>query len=459
MPNSRTALLAIAVLLLSGVSASAGSTTIPCHLAAPEVFIRDGAVADLVSEVDLACDAAKVTAPPGGFVTVQFSLSVNTTITNATATNTVDNLGPLTMAGLAVVKSMTPQTTQRTYQGRVGDSFGKVNNTVRFPHVNLPTGIAFIVRLFNVRVAAPAQGTEVLATVTANVENPTGYVLQIAGQPSAGTPVGTVVSALKFAVTDCKGNPGMKGAQIQPCIGVPASSNPIFGVTFTELTPTAFKNIVEEDGATLQGTLTPPPNPQICDTAHNGAGDVAAIPDGPPTIPACASAAWVSNGTRLMAKFRIPQALVGKIHIVVSRFQTATPNGSKAQLVSTGDMGWGKLPAGLKSPAVPCTGVGGAATNSWVTLPDGTLETAAWEITSDDVAANESITFAWAITASGAALPQTIPAIEISGTIAPISTQAVPAPVALANEPVVRFHAALINGSPNQKITPHVCGN
>jgi hypothetical protein len=103
--------------------------------------------------------------------------------------------------------------------------------------------------------------------------------------------------------------------------------------------------------------------------------------------------------------------------------------------------------------------VGGAATNSWVTLPDGTLETAAWEITSDDVATNESITFAWAITASGAALPQTIPAIEISGTIAPISTQAVPAPVALATEPVVRFHAALINGSPNQKIVPQVCGN
>jgi hypothetical protein len=156
----------------------------------------------------------------------------------------------------------------------------------------------------------------------------------------------------------------------------------------------------------------------------------------------------------------------------VSRNQTASSNGATATLamVSDGtaqaDLGWG-----LVSPdtdgTVPCRGTGGAPNsgpfnlrNRWVEVPQGTtdantgntLQTATWEVTSDDLGNLEDITFAWAITYQESSLGSlattaAYPAIGLVGKIGPISDETVPAPAAISDEPVVRFADNAINGT------------
>jgi len=254
----------------------------------------------------------------------------------------------------------------------------------------------------------------------------------------------------------------------------------VFGVTFTELAPLSvgeFKNIVEEDGTTLPNILTgvaanylfnpPSPNPSadtpvvwgptttICDTAHNGVGDEAVIPDNPPTIPACTTNAWISNGTRLVTTFSLADPrLVGKIHVWVSRYQTNSKSGAIAQLATIeSPTGAGNDDVGGSPYRVPCSGnTGGAPSNlnRWIELPDAAIETAAWEVISDNVSAQDDLTFAWALTYDEGSLPSlpagaTFSPVKITGNIGPLSTLAAAAPLASTDDPatdaaVVRFN-------------------
>jgi len=459
MADFRKWFLVVAVVLLATASAFAQSqiNTIPCTTSAQVPVIRNLGITEYIGEVDLACDSTQVTGIAS--LTVQFMLSVNSTVTNADETNGTDNLGPLTMAGLAVMTQQQPQTILRTVQGRVGnDSAGNTNNALRFPHVILPIGTTFIVRFFNVRVAAtpfsvvtnPFGFTEIFGLVNANTENPTGYTVSFTNQPAEGILVATVAQTLKVAVTDCTGG-AVNPINYQQCIDyvlrtreLPGrAAATINGITFTELQQTAFKNIVEEDGATMQGTLS---GPLICDTGHEAVGYVAVIGDVPP-IPACADEpAWVSNGTRLLAQFAVPDTLVGKIHIWVSDEQTASTTGATAELATdTSDVGWGDDITGQARTHVPC----GPEGNNWVELPDGATATATWEITNDNLGDLDDITFAWTITYMESDLP-TLPvgnsyAIQLGGGIAPFTTQAVPAPTTITDQPVVRFVKQLTN--------------
>jgi len=422
-----------------------------------------------VGELTLTCDATQVNAP-GGAVTVQFVLATNTIVTNSTDTSTP----PVTMAGAAVQYATAPQDILHTVQGIVWSTFGNTNNAYRFPHVVLPTGTTFQVRFFNVRVSALALsnvfgGTQILGLLAINTENPSGWTVSITNQQPAGILMATVQPTLKFAVTDCTGKATTANIAFQECIDYTLSSDfpgslitPVYGVTFTEQQQTAFKNIVEEDGATIGPGTQVPTGPQICDTAHDGIGDDAVIDDTPP-VPDCTPEAWVSNGTRLLAQFAVPSQLVGKVHIWVSQFQTASPTGTSAILATiTSANGWG-LDDYDTGDIVNCSSPGGVKGNEWVMLPDGATETAAWEIIDDTLADFDSITFAWAITYSENNLPslpagQTFAPIQLGGTIAPISTQAVPAPVTLSKQPVVRFNLPLQN-SPVQITIQHCVTN
>ncbi len=464
MADFRKWFMVIAVVLLAAASANAGSqiTTIPCYTSAQPPVIRDGGVTEYIGEVDLNCDSTNVNATVTPTVTVQFGISVNTVVTNATTT-AIDNLGPLTMAGVAVQQTTPPQTIIGVYQGRVGNNFGNPNNTLRFPHVILPMGTLFTVRFFNVRVSAlPLSnafgGTQILGLVAANTENPSGYAIGFTNQPTQGIVVALVQPTYSFAVTDCGGTATTASISFQQCQdytlnhmakdadpGVLAVS--VYGVKFTELQQTAFKNIVEEDGATIPASGSIPAAGQVCDTGHGGTGYKAVFAD-VPGVPTCASPlAWVSNGTRLLATFNIQASLVGKVHIYVSQFQTASTNAAvAAELVAINNVnGWGNDQPLTTAGKMSCTlknVVGGASNNAWVMLPDGAAETAAWEITTDNLGDKDDVTFAWTMTYAENTLPpmaSTANAVTLTGNIGPVSTQAAPLPVAITVQPVVRF--------------------
>jgi len=460
MADFRKWFMVIAVVLLAAASASAQSqiTTIPCTTSAQVPLMRDGAITDYIGEVDLACDATQVTGVAS--VTVQFVLAVNSTVTNA-----VDS-SMTAMAGVAVQQAVKPQAIWHTVQGIVWQTNGNTNNALRFPHVVLPMGTTFIVRFFNVRVSSLAlsglwNGTQVFALVAANTENPTGYTVGFTNQPAEGILVGVVQPTMKFALTDCNGKAATANISFQQCVDYPLNSDeddigslaaPVYGVTFTEQYQTFFKNLVEEDGATIgPGTLVPN-GPKICDTDHGGVGDKSVMGDVPP-IPSCSTGAWVSNGTRLLAQFAVPDALVGKVHIWVSRYQTASTTGAMASLATrTSALGWGLDSISTDGRIRSCTAKGGASGNRWVELPDAATETAAWEMTSDDLAVMDDITFAWAITYQESQLPSlpigsSYAPITLSGTMAPITDGGDPVPVPISSKPVVRFNLKPIPAS------------
>ena len=471
MADFRKWFMVLAVVLVAVASASAQSqiTTIPCVTSAQPPIIRAGAITDYIGEVDLSCDATLISATATPTVTVQFVVETNATVTNAIlGTDNSVPPAPVTMAGAAVEYTQQPQTVVDTVQGRIYSTGTLTQNALRFPHVVLPMGTTFTVRFFDIRVAPLANTVtisgeqQVLAYVTANTENPSGYSVGFSNETVSGIPVAFVEPALLFAVTNCTGA-AASPIIYQQCIDYHLSSSTfpggdpsvVNGVTFTELQQTAFKNIVEEDGATIgPGTLilpgggtipTPSPsvipwNTQICDTGHEGTGYEAAIDDMPP-VPTCTStAAWVSNGTRLLATFNLDSRLVGKVTVWVSFMQSAASNGGTAQLVTiTSPSGTGNEGITAGRNFVPC----GQEGNTWVALPTNTASpAAAWEVTSDNLGVLESLTFAWTITYNEGALPS-LPAgssyspLTISGQLAPTSTIAVPSAIAVS---VVRFY-------------------
>ena len=485
MADFRKWFMVIAVVLLAAATANAAvnsTTSIPCTASVQPSTIRAGGITEYIGEMDLACDATNVAAP-GGAVTVQFTLTLGAGLTPITVTNATNGESadvppaPLTMAGVVVQQDVPPQTFLHTVQGRVSSSFGNTNNALRFPHVTLPTGTTFLVRFFNVRSAALALngapfGTQEFAQITANTENPNGYSVGFTNQPAEGFLVAQVQPTMDFWVSPCDSDAKATASiTFQQCVdyhlGGFESAAPVYGVTFKELQQTAFKNVAEEDGATIGPGAVFPEGPQICDTMHDGEGRESVMSDMPPTPPCEDPTAYVSQGTRLLAQFQVPAQLVGKIHIWVSRYQTFSSNGATAQLArvsdsgdATSDLGWGldKLSNG---PGVRCSGSGGVGRgNHFVEVPQGqvdattgdTLQTATWEIMSDDDGNLEDITFAWAITYNQGdlgSLPTTssYPKIGLVGKIGPISDETVPAPSAIDVEPVVRFADNAINGS------------
>jgi len=471
MADFRKWFMVIAVVLLAAACANAQTqiVNIPCTTAAQVPVIRNGGITEYIGEVDLNCDATQVKTVD--FVLAQFALSVgnaalgNTvTVTNSTAPNTIDNLGPLTMAGLAVQDTIAPQTILSTYQGRVGNNYGQINNTLRFPNVILPMGTTFTVRFFNVRVASLGLtgafgGTQIFGIVAANISNPIGYTIGFTNQPAEGILVALVQDTYTFQATNCFGAAATATIQFQQCMdyilegttGVGtegiggASGVQVFGVKFTEATtnPEAFKNIVEEDGATI-----PQDGSGICDTGHDGTGYEAVIDDVPP-VPLCTPNAWVSNGTRLLAQFQILPSLVGKVHIWVSRYQTASKSGASAALASySTNNGAGNDTKAFGKFTIPVncslTANGGASPNYWIELPDGATETASWEVTSDNLGAIDDLNFAYTMTYAENSLPpmgSTQSAVVLTGDIGPLAPANDPAPQPLSlTAPVVRFN-------------------
>jgi hypothetical protein len=492
MADFRKWFMVIAVVLFATACANAAvnsTTSIPCTTSAQPATIRAGGITEYIGEIDLDCDATSVAAP-GGAVTVQFTLTLGAGLTPITVTNATSGVSadvppaPLTMAGVVVQQDVPPETFLHTVQGRVSSSYGNLNNALRFPHVVLPSGTTFKVRFFNVRVDALALngapfGTQMFAQVTANTENPSGYAVGFTNEPAEGLLVAQVQPTVNFWVSACdsdtKATPSIT---FQQCVdyrlgGITdagVTTVLAYGVTFQELQQTAFKNLVEEDGATIGPGAVVPFGPQICDTNHGGTGGTSVMSDMPPTPPCADPTAYVSQGTRLLAQFQVAPSLAGKIHIYVTRYQTASSNGATASLARvsssgdpTSDLGWG-LASLTNSSRTSCHGTGGAAINPWVEVPQGqvvtnptsgltyTEQTATWEITSDDLGNLEDITFAWAITYDEGdlgSLPtsSSYPPIGLVGKIGPISNETVPGPVSIGTEPVVRFADNSISGT------------
>jgi hypothetical protein len=488
MADFRKWFMVIAVVLLAAATASAATsstTSIACNATSQPTNIRLGGVTEYIGEVDLVCDATQVHPPtPGGYITAQFQLAVDATITNMTSGK--GSFGPLSMSGAAVMFNTAPQSIFSTVQGQVVSA-----GVLYYPNVILPTGTTFTIRFINVRVLStggePNQfnSSDIVAAVTANLVNPTGFSVDILGQ--TGGPQGNALvvahaqTPLKFAVTDCTGKPATANITFQQCVNYDLNDSlgtnqltPIYGVTFTELEPYVFKNITQEDGQTLPNPSMPSTGvggTQICDTGHLGIGDVAPAPQDPPppagSIPVCADPlAYVTNGTRLLAQWLIPPALVGKVHVWVTQWQTASTSATATAELTTndsgaynGDLGWGNDIASYDlGPFVTnCAGTNGRARNRWVELQSTTgTATASWEIVTADTSAIEGITFGWAITYDESELPslpvgQAYAGIVLSGALGPIASDVVPGAtttpaqdpktLAVTGEPVVRFIA------------------
>jgi len=486
MADFRKWFMVIAVVLLAAATANAQqSYQMSCSLSANPELLRVGGLTEQVGELDLACNSSTL-APLGAYVTAQFTLQLNAVVTNSI------NSSNQTMAGAIVQYNLPPFHVQSAVQGVVAAPTAP--GVLLFPNIVLPTGTTFTVRFVNVRVAtttltnvtfSPAGFPQVVAAFSANSYNPSSWSISF-NQIVSSAIVGQIAEDFTFAVTDCKGAAGPGTIPLQQCINYGLNSPdiigntaaPFYGVTFTELAPLSvgeFKNIVEEDGTTLPNSLTGvaanylfnPPSPivsadtpvawgpttTICDTAHNGVGDEAVIGDNPPQIPACTTNAWISNGTRLVTTFTLADPrLVGKIHIWVSYAQTNSKSGAAAQLATiTSATGAGNDDVSNSGPRVPCAGnTGGAASNHWIELPDASVETAAWEVTNDNVSAQDDLTFAWALTYDEGSLPSlpagsTFNPVTITGNIGPISTLAAAAALASTDTPatdaaVVRFN-------------------
>jgi len=485
MADFRKWFMVIAVVLLAAAAANAQqSYSMPCTMVGNPELLRVGGLTEQVGELDLNCNSTTLS-PLGSFVTAQFTLQLNAVVTNAIDVN------KRTMAGAVVQYNLAPFAIQSAVQGIVAAPTAP--GVLLFPNVVLPTGTTFTVRFVNVRVAtttltnvtfSPAGFPQVVAAFSANSYNPTSWSIGF-GELVSSAIVGQVAEDFTFAVTDCKGAAGPTNIPLQQCINyglnspdiVGNTAAPVFGVTFTELAPLSvgeFKNIVEEDGTTLPNVLAVaaaaylfnPPSPlpandppvawgpltTICDTAHNGVGDKAVIPDNPPVIPACTPAAWVSNGTRLVTTFTLADTrLVGKVHIWVSLYQTNSKSGAVAKLATITSLTGAGNDAVTGSPfRIPCTGsTGGAssAINRWVELPDAGVETAAWEVINDTVSAQDDLTFAWAITYDEGSLPSlaagaAFSPVTITGNIGPLSTLASAA--GLGSTSVVATDAAVV---------------
>jgi len=479
MADFRKWLLVLSVVLITAVSASAAPSiqNIPCTTTNANPYLRTGGVTEYIGEVDLNCNSVGASLNAGQTLVFQLSLTLNAVVTNATAKNGIDNLGPLTMAAAVVQDQTAPQTILETVQGRV-----YAPNILKFPGVVVPLGTTFTIRFINVRVAAiastlvgtvanPFGVTQVYGVVNQDTVNQLGWSLNITGQGAEGLLVGTFAPLMKFAVTDCVGNAASPSISFQQCITYDLERDnpgnvltPVYGVTFTELTPTAFKNIVEEDGATIPAAGG---GPEICDTGHDGTNYVAVFDDVPP-IPPCTPPAWVSNGSRLIAQFKVPTALNGNIKIWVTRYPTSSPTSTYAELVSAhSDVGWGIDSFTWEGPDINCPkGSYYEQDNPFMLLyDDGSGNyTATWEVENDNIANLESITFGWAITYKETDLPslpdvggvaQSYPPITLQGNMGPIATDKVIGATSLSSEPVVRFIAAWQPG--NVTITVDHC--
>ena len=486
MADFRKWFMVIAVVLLAAAAANAQqSYSMPCTMVGNPELLRVGGLTEPVGELDLACNSTTLS-PLGAYVTAQFTLQFNAVVTNSIDTN------KRTMAGAIVQYNLPPFHVQSAVQGIVAAPTAP--GVLLFPNIVLPTGTTFTVRFVNVRVAtttlsnvtfSPAGFPQVVAAFSANSYNPSSWSISFNEIVSSAI-VGQIAEDFTFAVTDCKGAAGPATIPLQQCINYGLNSpnfpgntaSPFFGVTFTELAPLSvgeFKNIVEEDGTTLPNVLTGvasnylfnPPSPivsadppvawgpttTICDTAHDGVGDEAVIADPFPPIPACTTNAWVSNGTRLVTTFTLGDPrLVGKVHIWVSYAQTNSKSGAAARLATiTSPTGAGNDDVSNSGFTVVCSSnTGGAAGNHWIELPDAAVETAAWEVTNDNVSAQDDLTFAWALTYAEGTLPSlsagsTFSPVTITGNIGPISTLAKAAGLASTNVPatdaaVVRFN-------------------
>ncbi len=486
MADFRKWSMVIAVVLLAAATANAQQAyQMKCSMTGNPELLRVGGLTEQVGEVDLSCDSTQLPAVPS-YVTAQFTLQFNAVVTNSIDSN------KRTMSGALVQYNLAPFAIQSAVQGIVAAPTAP--GVLLFPNVVLPTGTTFTVRFVNVRVAtttltnvtfSPAGFPQVVAAASANSYNPTSWSVVFNEQVSSAI-VGQVAEDFTFAVTDCKGAAGPSTIPLQQCIDytlsspdLPDTNAPVFGVTFTELAPLSvgeFKNIVEEDGTTIPNIyaqavpatylFNPPspilandtpvawgPNTTICDTAHNKTGDMAVIAEPNPPIPACTDNAWISNGTRLVTTFTLADTrLVGKIHIWVSYAQTNSKSGAKAVLATiTSLTGAGNDDVSASRFRVPCSSnTGGAGNNRWVELPDAAVETAAWEVTADNVSSQDDLTFAWALTYDEGTLPSlpagsTFSPVTITGNIGPISTLAAAAPLASTSDPatdaaVVRFN-------------------
>jgi hypothetical protein len=398
----------ITVVLLAAVAASAQQTnTIVCTTSAQVPNIRQYGLTEYIGEVDLACNNTYMTA-----VTAEFALSVNTTITNAT--DSVANPTTGTMAGLAVqdLNRVTAQTV-RGLLWQPGPTFaspyGSGTNALRFPGVILPASTTSTLRIFNVRVAALAvdgsfTGAQILGQVTVNTVNPSGYAVSFGAQGTGTLTVATVRPAVQFEVTDlCGTASGPSSIAFQQCVSQQRGrQGNSYGVKFTELQQTTFKNLLEEEGATMTDGVT-----EVSDTKAAG---------------------YVFNGTQLMVQFTVPAALQGKIHIWVSRYQTASSTGTVQAALVDATSSSGEISG--------CSG--GARRNGWVELDD-TSPVAAWEITADASGLIEDVTFGWTISYDAADLPSgtNYDPIVISGALGPVDSHYTA--VTLETAPVVRF--------------------
>jgi hypothetical protein len=467
MADFRKWFMVVAVVLLAAASASAANWTLPCAtIAATPTIIRTGGITEYIGEIDLACDSSSLT-PIGDQVQINFTLTVNSTVTNSVSSG-------FTMAGAIVQRTSQPHRIFSAVQGNVTDSFPGHNNALFYANVTVPTGTTFGVRFINVRVAATAltstptnfQGLVEVVAVLAGQSSQAGGINVSAGQqPPSGMVVAYIQPTMTFAVTDCVGLPGPATIPLQQCVDYGLNGpqfpgrqrSPVFGVTFKETINNvwAFKNVIDEDGATVPdfepgGTqfngFTGPPTPtQICDTDHMGIGDVSVMADSFPPTPPCTPNAWVSNGSRLVATFAISDPrLVGKIHIWVSTEATNSTTGASALLATIhSPAGKGAIDYPDSGPTVNCS-AGNGPKGYWVELPDAGVETAAWELTSENGSIQDDLTFGVAITYNEEGLPS-LPVgsayspLTISGTMGPIDLTT-PAPVSLAAEPVVRFN-------------------
>jgi len=488
MADFRKWFMVVAVVLAAAAAANASQSTLTCQsIGATPTVLRTGGVTEYIGEIDLQCDTTSLT---GTAVFTNFTLAVNTVITNAVTT------GNVSMAGVIVQYQDAPKVVYSATQGIVSQVATPAcpsgcYNALFYPNVAMPTGTLITIRFVNVRVAAlsstvynaPTNSfgvTEIVALVAGQATTNAGVNVAGSSQIPQGLVVALIQPTMNFNVTSCTGSAAPTIA-LQQCVDYTLNSGtflghepaPVFGVTFTE-TPYnkwAFRNVTDEDGQTIPTELaggtyffTPAPaspaaQTVICDTNHQGIGsEITGITTDPypptPGAPPCTPAAWVSQGTRLVATFNLDPRLVGKVTVWVSEYQTNSISGAAATLATTTSLtGGGPKDYTPSGNLVACANnTNGAASNYWVALPTtgataGT-PTAAWEVTAENGAQVDDLTFAIAITYAEDALESGVAynPITIAGTIGPIDLTT-PGPYVLSvTEPVVRFDLPPILG-------------
>ena len=442
MADFRKLFLALAVMALLAVPVSADQPTVSCYASSSPVIIRDGGLTELVGDVTLSCDNTAV-----GAVDIQTDIQVfmnYAQVTNKVLNNT--GSGGECPTGIKCVTdsvatakwiSLTPPSAPWVngnptpiiglLQSRLDLSGDPANqrNSVLFPRVPVPAGTITLIRISNIRIAAPsvsASGsTDVFEKITTN---------NVVITPNYQLPVATVQIPLQFQTTGCDGSVPVS-LSFQQCNAVnPDTTNMTtnFNVQFIEGFALAFKPVSNATSIIVGNKFQSESGYYFSSLSSPGGSTVTDV-------------GLASTGTNLILRFNnIPSGIniyVTKSNVFkgTSQLTTTGPPAITASAAGTASGTMSCLPQtgyDYHQPAIPVTISGGAGSVSWV-------------VTSIDYTFNYQKTISFGVSVSY--VPNTsldlpgltgTPGGGVTGALGPLSTIDYAVPIS-STAPIPRF--------------------